>query len=73
MAANYWESTQRRFWLFSKDDLGAVRQKLEDDNADLVQMFSLPQQRHLGVYFNQRLFPPAFLRRDCLTDSNHRG
>ncbi|KAF6839210.1 RNA polymerase II holoenzyme cyclin-like subunit [Colletotrichum plurivorum] len=55
MAANYWESTQRRYWLFSKDELGAVRQKLEDDNADLVQMFPLPQQRHLGIYFNQQV------------------
>ncbi|KAK1959958.1 cyclin domain-containing protein [Colletotrichum eremochloae] len=55
MAANYWESTQRRFWLFSKDELQAVRQKLEDDNAELVQMFPLPQPRHLAIFFNQQV------------------
>ncbi|KAJ0164691.1 RNA polymerase II holoenzyme cyclin-like subunit [Colletotrichum tanaceti] len=55
MAANYWESTQRRFWLFPKDELQAVRQKLEDDNAELVQMFPLPQPRHLAIFFNQQV------------------
>lgn len=54
MSANYWESTQRRFWQFTKDQLVTMRQKLEDDNAELVRMFPLPQQRHLNIYFNQR-------------------
>jgi cyclin C len=57
MAANYWESSQRRHWQFTKDELAAMRQKLEDDNAELVQMFPLPQLRHLNIYFNQRLSP----------------
>ncbi|KAF5024996.1 hypothetical protein F66182_2947 [Fusarium sp. NRRL 66182] len=55
MSANYWESTQRRFWLFTKDQLTTMRQKLEEDNAELVRMFPLPQQRHLNIYFNQQL------------------
>ncbi|RSL70005.1 RNA polymerase II holoenzyme cyclin-like subunit [Fusarium duplospermum] len=55
MSANYWESTQRRFWQFTKDQLVTMRQKLEDDNAELVRMFPLPQQRHLNIYFNQQL------------------
>ncbi|KAJ6440791.1 C-type cyclin-like Fic1p [Purpureocillium lavendulum] len=55
MSANYWESTQRRHWLFTKDQLASMRQKLEDDNADLVRMFPLPQPRHLSIYFNQQL------------------
>lgn len=54
MSANYWESTQRRYWLFTKDQLATMRQKLEDDNAELVRMFPLPQPRHLAIYFNQR-------------------
>jgi hypothetical protein len=32
-----------------------MRQKLEDDNAELVRMFPLPQHRHLNIYFNQRM------------------
>ncbi|OAA44303.1 RNA polymerase II holoenzyme cyclin-like subunit [Metarhizium rileyi] len=55
MSANYWESTQRRHWLFTKDQLSTLRQKLDDDNADLVRMFPLPQPRLLSIYFNQQL------------------
>lgn len=55
MAANYWESTQRRFWQFTKDELAAIRQRLEDEDPNLVQMFPLPQLRHLNIYFNQRI------------------
>jgi cyclin C len=60
MSANFWNSTQRRFWLFTKDELAAVRNKLEADNNEIVQMFPLPQARHLFIYFNQRWpsFPP---------------
>ncbi|KAI1126538.1 cyclin domain-containing protein [Nemania abortiva] len=55
MAANYWESTQRRHWQFSKDELAQMREKLEESEQSLVQMFPLPQLRHLSIYFNQQL------------------
>ncbi|CAM1509339.1 Fc.00g030780.m01.CDS01 [Cosmosporella sp. VM-42] len=55
MSANYWESTQRRHWQFTKDQLASMRQKLEEGNAEVVRMFPLPQQRHLNIYFNQQL------------------
>ncbi|KAI0803413.1 cyclin domain-containing protein [Xylaria sp. FL0064] len=55
MAANYWESTQRRHWQFSKDELAQMREKLEENEQSLVQMFPLPQRRHLNIYFNQQL------------------
>ncbi|KAI1201564.1 cyclin domain-containing protein [Nemania serpens] len=55
MAANYWESTQRRHWQFSKDELSQLREKLEESEQSLVQMFPLPQLRHLSIYFNQQL------------------
>ncbi|KAH7311644.1 cyclin-like protein [Stachybotrys elegans] len=55
MSANYWESTQRRHWQFTKDQLVSMRQKLEDDNAELVRLYPLPQPRHLAIYFNQQL------------------
>lgn len=54
MAANYWESTQRKHWQFTKDELAAMRQALEDEDPALVQMYPLPQLRHLNIYFNQR-------------------
>lgn len=31
-----------------------MRQKLEEENTELVRMFPLPQPRHLAIYFNQR-------------------
>lgn len=55
MSANYWESTQRRHWLSTKDQLASLRQRLEDDNAKLVRMFPLPQPRHLAIHFNAQL------------------
>lgn len=57
MAANYWESTQRRYWQFTKEQLADMRQKLEEEDPSLVQMFPLPQMRHLNIYFNQRNLP----------------
>lgn len=55
MSANYWESTQRRHWQFTKEQLVSMRQKLEDENAELVRLFPLPQIRHLYIFFHQRM------------------
>ncbi|KAK3485092.1 RNA polymerase II holoenzyme cyclin-like subunit [Neurospora crassa] len=55
MAANYWESTQRKHWLFTKDELAAMRAKLEAEDSNLVALFPLPQLRHLNIYFNQQI------------------
>ncbi|KAK3397106.1 cyclin-like protein [Sordaria brevicollis] len=60
MAANYWESTQRKHWLFTKDELAAMRAKLEAEDPNLVASFPLPQLRHLNIYFNQRSSPTHF-------------
>ena len=54
MAANYWESTQRKHWQFSKQELARLRQKLEDEDKNLVQSYPLPQLRQLSIFFNQR-------------------
>ncbi|KAI9744947.1 MAG: RNA polymerase II holoenzyme cyclin-like subunit [Claussenomyces sp. TS43310] len=55
MAANYWESTQRRYWQFTKIELAESRQKLEDEDRNLIQAYPLPQLRHLSIYFNQQI------------------
>lgn len=57
MAANYWESTQRKHWQFTRQQLEDFRTKLEDEDRNLVQMYPLPQLRHLSIYFNQRKSP----------------
>lgn len=69
MSANYWESTQRRHWTFTKEELAAARQKLEDENQELVRMFPLPQIRHLSIFFNQlmiRLSKRIQIRQQCM-------
>jgi hypothetical protein len=58
MAANYWESTQRRHWQYTRQQLDDLRKKLEDEDQNLVQMYPLPQLRHLSIYFNQRMSLP---------------
>ncbi|KAB5585274.1 cyclin-C [Coniochaeta sp. 2T2.1] len=55
MAANYWESTQRKHWQFTKVQLATMRQKLEDEDPNLVHAYPLPQLRHLNIYFNQQI------------------
>jgi cyclin C len=54
MAANYWESSQRRYWQFTREELEELRRKLEDEDPNLVQGYPLPQLRHLSIYVNQR-------------------
>ena len=54
MAANYWASTQRRYWTFSKDQLVEIRGKLDGENTVLVQQYPLPDRRLLSNFFNQR-------------------
>lgn len=60
MAANYWTSTQRQHWLFTKAQLSALRQTLDDAERPLVTQFALPERRHLSLFFKEREFshPP---------------
>lgn len=55
MAANYWASTQFRYWQFSREDLSDIRQQLEEEDRNLVQQYPLPDRRLLSIFFNQRL------------------
>ncbi len=56
MAANYWASTQRRHWQFSRENLTNIRQQLEDEDRSLVQQYPLPDRRLLSKFFNERMF-----------------
>ncbi|KAJ5938952.1 hypothetical protein N7454_002446 [Penicillium verhagenii] len=55
MAANYWASTQRRHWLFSREKLADIREKLREQDKVAHTQFPLPDQRLLNIYFNQQL------------------
>jgi len=54
MASNYWESTQRRFWTFTKQQLALERKKMEEVERNLVSLYPLPDRRHLSIYFYHR-------------------
>lgn len=51
MAADYWASTQRRHWLFTREKLADAREKAKEK---VPSQFPLPDQRLLNIYFNQR-------------------
>jgi len=55
MAANYWKSTQKRFWQFERKALTELRQALENEDQALVQQYPLPDRRLLSIFFNQQL------------------
>ena len=56
MAANYWASTQRRHWQFSRETLTEIREQLENEDRVLVQQYPLPDRRLLSKFFNERMF-----------------
>ena len=57
MAANYWASTQRHHWQFSREALTEIRQQLEDEDRNLVQQYPLPDRRLLSKFFSERTNP----------------
>ncbi|KAF1944461.1 C/H/G cyclin [Clathrospora elynae] len=55
MASSYWESTQRKFWTFTKQQLAQERMKIEESERNLVNLYPLPDRRHLSIYFSHQL------------------
>ncbi|RKF63903.1 RNA polymerase II holoenzyme cyclin-like subunit [Erysiphe neolycopersici] len=55
MAANYWDSTQRHNWQFTKHQLDHLRTELKDKEPNLARLFPLPEIRYLSIYFNQQI------------------
>ena len=57
MAANYWASTQRRHWQFTKEKLAESRSAQEDIERGLIQQYPLPERRLLSIFFKERMAP----------------
>ncbi|KAH7388688.1 cyclin-like protein [Pyrenochaeta sp. MPI-SDFR-AT-0127] len=55
MASSYWESTQRKFWTFTKHQLALERKKIEESERNLVNLYPLPDRRHLSIHFYHQL------------------
>lgn len=58
MAANYWASTQRRHWLFTREKLAEIREIFREGDKVAHSQFPLPDQRLLNIYFSQRKRKP---------------
>ncbi|KAL1954030.1 hypothetical protein VTO42DRAFT_1808 [Malbranchea cinnamomea] len=55
MAANYWASTQRKHWLFTRERLAEIRRALDESDKAAVHQFPLPDLRLFSIYINQQL------------------
>ncbi|KAL8673027.1 MAG: hypothetical protein Q9168_002550 [Polycauliona sp. 1 TL-2023] len=55
MAANYWASTQRLHWQFSKAELQDTLQQLENEEPSLTQQYPMLDRRLLSIFYNQQL------------------
>jgi cyclin-C len=53
MAANYWSSTQRRFWLFTRDSLAGARERREAQDRGIAQQYPLPDSRLINIYIKE--------------------
>lgn len=54
MASSYWDSTQRKYWTFTKQQLALERKKVEEAERGLVNSYPLPDRRLLSIYFYHR-------------------
>jgi len=55
MAANYWDSTQAKYWTFSKLELSELRRSLAERNQALCAKYPLPDRRHINIYIQVQL------------------
>jgi cyclin C len=51
MAANYWDSTQAKYWTFTRTELATLRSDMAKVNSPLHAKYPLPDPRHLSIYF----------------------
>jgi cyclin-C len=69
MAANYWNSTQRKSWMFTNDKLTEIRDELDRQFADLVRKHPFPDRRLMFIFLRDRLLQlgkRAQFRQQCV-------
>lgn len=55
MAANFWDSTQAKYWTFTKPDLSTLRAHLASSHQQLHTKYPLPDRRLLSIYIQQNI------------------
>lgn len=54
MAANYWDSSQSRYWTFTPASLATLRAELAQRHAPAYAKYPLPDPRLLNIYIQQQ-------------------
>lgn len=55
MAANYWTSTQRKYWTHTPARLAEIRDDLEKAHAKVFEGYPYPDRRHVLIFIRDRL------------------
>lgn len=69
MASNYWDSTQCKYWTFTRPELAARRDDLNKAQSAVVKKYPLPDLRHMSIYMQNQLHKlakPMSLRQQAL-------
>jgi cyclin-C len=69
MASNYWESTQKKHWFFTKDALAECRYETEKENAKIIEQHPLPDRRLMFIFIKdkiQQLGKRLTFRQQCI-------
>jgi cyclin C len=72
MAANYWTSTQRKYWTFTPEALAEIRDQLDKQSAKVVEQYPYPDRRHIFIFLRDRLLQLAKrlqFRQQCVATS----
>jgi cyclin-C len=55
MAANYWTSTQRKFWHFTPSRLASIRSALTSQHTAVVTQYPISDPKHVLIFFRDQL------------------
>ncbi|KIW33193.1 uncharacterized protein PV07_00063 [Cladophialophora immunda] len=55
MAANYWVSTQRKFWTFTPEKLFEIRDDLEKQNSKVLEQWPYPDRRLMFIFLRDKI------------------
>ncbi|GAM84892.1 hypothetical protein ANO11243_028940 [Dothideomycetidae sp. 11243] len=55
MAANYWDSTQARHWIFTKQELADMLDTAQESNRALHARYEMPEKRHVNIFLQQQI------------------
>ena len=59
MASNWYDSTQAKFWTFSRQELVDLRKGLESANQTMFNKHPVPDRRHMNIYIQSNLLKLA--------------